>query len=1096
MVFANLGLGEPPIFADQHWRLSRISAVIALSVVLSGVGVTPVANASECTIVGTHAADVLVGTDGPDVICGGGGDDVIYGLGGDDVLLGEAGNDIIFAGSGNDTVEGGNGDDTIHGDTGTNILNGGNGQDLIIGGDGPDHIDGGNGDDRLVGGDGDDVVIGHHGNDWVDGGAGDDEIRGGNGDDILLGGSGDDAIDGERGKDACGDVDDALAGCELVVEAPGSSTNPDDVDGDGLPNSIELLLGTDPLVADTDGDGLLDGDEIRTLSDPLVADSDGDGIIDSQADLDGDGLSNADELANGTNPARSDTDGDSLPDNVEIALGTDPTSADTDGDGLNDGDEVRIGSDPLSADSDGDGVGDALDTFERTLDATPSGATLRIEAPGASVLEVALVDSSNVSYSAVPGVVSQPVEVRNAAGATGTLTIPISADVAPDARLAVVHIDPLTGVIDMPSDQSIDIHAGLATVTTSEFSPFVVVDLDVFGQAWEQGALDPVDNGPRGPLDVVVMIDSSSSMRTSDPDFTRIHIARDIILGLREGDRATIRATSRFSVGGDLTDDHLLALRGLYGVYANYSGDITVALGRAMSLLDAQGAPGHKRVVVLITDAYGYYPGSVVNPVVERAQESDTTIYTVALGANANVNLLESIAISTSGVLAGWGDDAALADLIDTLGSEPAAPLDSDGDGLPDAVELNGIRSTLGIVYYTDPFNADTDGDGIEDGAELGQIVESPLFPDVTTYHVLSDPTDVDSDDDALNDAVEVANLIPAFDPNSDQDGLNDYEEWVLHETDPIAHDTDGDGFDDDFEVLKIDQGFDPLLFDDSYEWWEYLGDFSRGVLCGSITAGEFCEGTTVAFLTGQIAAGFAVVGDVRDGLASIVTGDVVGASLSAFGVIPLVGDAAKASSQIAKFTKRLGDTPQVALRFIGRSTSIPPGVRIQALDEAFDGAATALKGRGLDDDAILVFARRGMSPKHVSDMLDSAKNVVRGSGKFAREFDAEDILRKATPGADDFKFASKNKNGEVRFYDVTSRSDRVAFEVKHGKVSFSGRARVQAARDAVDNRPTGGALDKIEWVFYADKTGVVGPDEELLALLIANKIPYTIHLP
>ncbi len=40
---------------------------------------------------------------------------------------------------------------------------------------------------------------------------------------------------------------------------------------------------------------------------------------------------------------------------------------------------------------------------------------------------------------------------------------------------------------------------------------------------------------------------------------------------------------------------------------------------------------------------------------------------------------------------------------------DPAAP-DSDGDGLPDAVEF---------VYGTDPHKADTDGDGIPDGAEI-----------------------------------------------------------------------------------------------------------------------------------------------------------------------------------------------------------------------------------------------------------------------------------------------------------------------------------------------------------------------------------------
>ncbi len=45
----------------------------------------------------------------------------------------------------------------------------------------------------------------------------------------------------------------------------GPSPNPDDTDGDGLPNSQEIAIGTDPNNRDTDGDGLLDGWEVLGL---------------------------------------------------------------------------------------------------------------------------------------------------------------------------------------------------------------------------------------------------------------------------------------------------------------------------------------------------------------------------------------------------------------------------------------------------------------------------------------------------------------------------------------------------------------------------------------------------------------------------------------------------------------------------------------------------------------------------------------------------------------------------------------------------------------------------------------------------------------
>ncbi len=54
-----------------------------------------------------------------------------------------------------------------------------------------------------------------------------------------------------------------------------------DTDHDGLADSIEIKLGTDPKNADTDGDGLADGKEVILGTNPLKADTDGDGYTDS-----------------------------------------------------------------------------------------------------------------------------------------------------------------------------------------------------------------------------------------------------------------------------------------------------------------------------------------------------------------------------------------------------------------------------------------------------------------------------------------------------------------------------------------------------------------------------------------------------------------------------------------------------------------------------------------------------------------------------------------------------------------------------------------------------------------------------------------------
>jgi hypothetical protein len=126
-----------------------------------------------------------------------------------------------------------------------------------------------------------------------------------------------------------------------------------DSDDDGLPDGVELAIGTDPFDPDSDDDGLSDGDEVNVHgTDPLDADSDDDG------------LSDGDEVnVHGTDPLDADSDDDGLSDGDEVNVhGTDPLDADSDDDGLNDGLEVALGLDPLDADTDDDGIPDGQDT--------------------------------------------------------------------------------------------------------------------------------------------------------------------------------------------------------------------------------------------------------------------------------------------------------------------------------------------------------------------------------------------------------------------------------------------------------------------------------------------------------------------------------------------------------------------------------------------------------------------------------------------------------------------------------------------------------------------------------------------------------------
>ena len=193
-----------------------------------------------------------------------------------------------------------------------------------------------------------------------------------------------------------------------------------DSDGDGLSDSREKELGTDPNKADTDGDGINDGDEVKLGSSPLDAKDPGPmpvgevgvpyppkgstaklvplppgatvsvpaGKLPPGLTLNPDGTVSGVPTESGTwtvpvtvtLPDRStvtvdrvirvappmDADGDGLTTAEETKLGTDPNKADTDGDGLSDGDEVRRGTDPLKPDTDGDGLSDGDEVKNET----------------------------------------------------------------------------------------------------------------------------------------------------------------------------------------------------------------------------------------------------------------------------------------------------------------------------------------------------------------------------------------------------------------------------------------------------------------------------------------------------------------------------------------------------------------------------------------------------------------------------------------------------------------------------------------------------------------------------------------------------------
>ena len=117
--------------------------------------------------------------------------------------------------------------------------------------------------------------------------------------------------------------------------------------------------------------------------------------------------------------------------------------------------------------------------------------------------------------------------------------------------------------------------------------------------------------------------------------------------------------------------------------------------------------------------------------------------------------------------------------------------VDSDCDGMSDAEEFGNIYAG---GAQTDPANSDSDGDGIPDGVEVGRT-SSPdprcanLFVADADPTTTTDPTNPDSDGDGLCDGIHTVLGVCTAGEDSNANGRVD-----SGETDPRNPDTDGDG--------------------------------------------------------------------------------------------------------------------------------------------------------------------------------------------------------------------------------------------------------------------------------------------------------------
>lgn len=552
-----------------------------------------------------------------------------------------------------------------------------------------------------------------------------------------------------------------------------------DTDGDQLPDCVEQFLGTDATLVDTDGDLLDDYYEVFvTNTDPTLTDTDNNGVTDGNEDFDTDGLTNYQEYVQGTSPWNRDSDLDELSDGDEVNIyNTNPLEPDTDFDGLSDADEIVLGTNPNLADSDGDGTPDNEEKIAQTYvfdveneDCAVEQVIVSMEGTGNLKKTTSVESMMNKDYLStnVVGLVGEPFEISTESSFDeATITFKINQDklngVPFDNLLFLWYDKDHKTYVEL--DTILDSTNSTASVITTHFSEYMLVDKDEWFAVWQKELHSGIDvHDPTG-IDTILVIDCSGSMYSNDyNEVGRKEAAKSFINSLRSVDKVAILAEdSRPKVLSDFksASDKAELIKALDGLYSTGGNNFNASLSKCVEMFTSGSHSSHRNIIFMSDGGC-----TIDDKFLDEVMDANATIFTVGFGSSSWDSTLKHMADYTHGKFYKAITADELVEIYEKIGTERFLNFDdTDKDGLYDIFEQSGMRVQNGQIIHTNYEKLDSDNDGLKDGQEIEPVFTTKTIP----YSVTGA--------EEIVGIQFIMNSNPEDDDDYDKDGYTDYED-------------------------------------------------------------------------------------------------------------------------------------------------------------------------------------------------------------------------------------------------------------------------------------------------------------------------------